>query len=95
MEDFNMSDLACLKKLMENEVVQNMVTEGEEMIVAANDMLGEFPQVVKNYVNENIDTFIGEDVKETFSNIVTFTESAVQQFLDETTNQMVDESVAA
>jgi len=90
-----MSDLACLKKLMENEVVQNMVTEGEEMIVAANDMLGEFPQVVKNYVNENIDTFIGEDVKETFSNIVTFTESAVQQFLDETTNQMVDESVAA
>lgn len=80
---------------MENEVVQNMVTEGEEMIVAANDMLGEFPQVVKNYVNENIDTFIGEDVKETFSNIVTFTESAVQQFLDETTNQMVDESVAA
>jgi len=95
VEDFNMSDLACLKKLMENEVVQNMVTEGEEMIVAANDMLGEFPQVVKNYVNENIDTFIGEDVKETFSNIVTFTESAVQQFLDETTNQMVDESVAA
>ena len=80
---------------MENEVVQNMVTEGEEMIIAANDMLGEFPQVVKNYVNENIDTFIGEDVKETFSNIVTFTESAVQQFLDETTNQMVDESVAA
>ena len=80
---------------MENEVVQNMVTEGEEMIVAANDMLGEFPQVVKNYVNENIDTFIGADIKETFSNIVTFTESAVQQFLDETTNQMVDESVAA
>ena len=80
---------------MENEVVQNMVTEGEEMIVAANDMLGEFPQVVKNYVNENIDTFIGADIKETFSNIVIFTESAVQQFLDETTNQMVDESVAA
>ena len=89
-----MSDLACLKKLMENEVVQNMVTEGEEMIIAANDMLGEFPQVVKNYVNENIDTFIGADIKETFSNIVIFTESAVQQFLDETTNQMVDESNA-
>ena len=90
-----MSDLACLKKLMENEVVQNMVTEGEEMIIAADNMLGEFPQVVKNYVNENIDTFIGADIKETFSNIVIFTESAVQQFLDETTNQMVDESVAA
>ncbi len=89
-----MSDLACLKKLMENEVVQNMVTEGEEMIIAADNMLGEFPQVVKNYVNENIDTFIGADIKETFSNIVIFTESAVQQFLDETTNQMVDESNA-
>ena len=79
---------------MENEVVQNMVTEGEEMIIAADNMLGEFPQVVKNYVNENIDTFIGADIKETFSNIVIFTESAVQQFLDETTNQMVDESNA-
>ena len=90
-----MSDLACLKKLMENEVVQNLVTEGEEMILSANEMLGEFPQVVKDYVNEHLDTFVGETVNETFSNIVTFTESAVQQFLDETTNQMVNESSEA
>lgn len=87
-----MSDRSCLKKLMENEVVQNLVTEGEEMIVAANDMFGEFPQIVKDYVNEHLDMFVGESVKDTFSNIVVFVESAVQQFLDETTNQMIEDN---
>lgn len=83
-------ELKCLDKLMQNEVVQNLVTENEEIITSGSALLGEYPQVVKDYVLEHLETFIGEDVKSTYENIVVFTEASVSQFIDELTNQMVD-----
>jgi len=86
-------DLNCLDTLMKNDIVQNLVTENEEIIVSGAAVLGEYPQVVKDYVLEHLDTFIDEDVKTTFENIKVFTEASVSQFMSELSDQMVSGEV--
>lgn len=83
-------DLNCLDTLMKNDIVQNLVTENEEIITSGAEVFGEFPQVVKDYVLEHLNTFLDADVKTTFENIKVFTEASVSQFMDELSDQMVD-----
>jgi len=75
--------MKCLTALFENEAIQDYVDNSEESILEATAAFHEFPEEVKAYVMENLEDFIGEDVNDTFDNIVAFTENSAFQYLHE------------
>lgn len=81
--------MKLLSTLLENEGINEFLTENQGEIFAASEALGTLPQTIKNYIAENMEDFIGEDVKETYANMVVFTESAVSQYMHELCNQIV------
>ena len=82
--------MQLISTLMENEAIQKYVTEQEALIVEASGMLGEFPQVVKDYIIENLSEFVGDTPSETYENMVQFTESAVNQFMTTLVENIVE-----
>jgi hypothetical protein len=83
-----MKVMQYLATLMEHEGIQRLLNENEQQILEASQILGQFPQTVKDYIYENLSDFIGSDVQETYNNIVTFTEAAVVQHVDGLTDIM-------
>lgn len=79
-----------LQTLMENSGIQKFLQENEEMILEGSQKLSEFPQTVKDHVYANLNEFVGETPKETYDNIVIFTESAVSQFMNELVDNMAE-----
>ncbi len=73
--------MECLTVLLEDEGMQNLLQEKEAEIIGGAEAFHQFPQVVKDYVMENLSDFIGSTVEETHQNIVEFTETAAFQYL--------------
>ena len=80
--------MKLLSTLLENEGIASYLTENENLIMEASQNLAMFPQVIKNYIAENMQDFIGSNVNETYANMVVFTESAVSQYMHELCNQI-------
>lgn len=79
--------MEMLQVLLEDEGVQNLITENEDVIIPASNVFHEFPQVVKDYIQENLDEFIVPgDLKATYENMVTFSASAAANMLNELTD---------
>ena len=78
--------MEMLQVLLENEDIQNIITENEDVILPAANVFHEFPAVVKDYISENLDEFvIPGDLKATYENMVTFATSAANNMLNELT----------
>jgi len=75
--------MKCLTALFENEAIQQYVDDNESIIAEATDKFHNFPEVVKAFVMENLEDFIGDDVEETFENIATFTSNSAFHYLHE------------
>ncbi len=73
----------CLNVLLEDEGIQNILESKQEEIIGGAEAFHQFPQIVKDYVSENLSDFIGEDVASTHQNIVEFTETAAFQYLND------------
>ena len=71
----------CLQTLLEDEGIKSYLQEKETEIVGGAEAFHKFPEVVKEYVMENLDLFIGESPQETHQSIVEFTETAAFQYL--------------
>ena len=73
--------MECLSVLLEDKGMQTLLQEKEVDIIGGAEAFHQFPQIVKDYVMENLDDFIGNTVEDTHQNIVEFTETAGFQFL--------------
>lgn len=76
--------MELLQALLENEVSQQYLNENSELILAASEVFAEFPQVIRDYIRENLDDFIEPgDLEATRENMIIFTDSAVSTLLEE------------
>jgi len=82
--------MELMNVLLENENMQATVQSKETEIMEAAQVYTDFPQEIKTHINENIEQFIGEDIKETYDNIKSFTEGAVFQLLHEMSDQLAE-----
>lgn len=75
--------------LLENDGIQAYLSENEGSIVDAAKVFAEYPQIVKDHINENLKDFIvPNDMTATYENMVVFVESACAQFLTELTKMI-------
>lgn len=75
--------MECLKVLFEDTGMQSFIESKEPEIVGGAEAFHQFPQIVKDYVSENLSDFIGNTVEETHQNIAEFTETAAFQYLSD------------
>ena len=75
--------MECLQVLLEDKGMQTLLQEKEVDIIGGAEAFHQFPQVVKDYVMENLDDFVGATVEETHQNIIEFTETAAFQYLND------------
>ena len=80
--------MKLLNILLEDATMQEQVQINEEQILEAADVYATFPEELKLHISENLETFIGSDVQETYANVKTFVEGAVFQLLHEMTDQV-------
>lgn len=80
--------MKMLNVLLENEGIQAELANNEDKILEASILVGQFPEVIKEYIAENMSEFIGDTIQETYSNMHVFTESATRNFMQELVNQM-------
>ena len=81
--------MELLNVLLENEGMQKAVQESETQILEAAEVYTQFPAELKTHINENLEAFLGEDVKDTYANMKNFVEGAVFQLLHEMTDTLV------
>ena len=79
-----------LSSIFEDESVQEYVDSNTDSIMEAAEYFHQTPQVIKDYMLENLDTFIvSNDLKATYENMVSFVTSNVVSVLDDLTDQIV------
>ena len=69
-----------LETIMENEQVQEMINEAEDLITEAAIEAAKFPKIVKSFILNHPEEFIGENIDDTRKNIRVFTEVATQEY---------------
>lgn len=83
-----MSEL--LSAIFEDENVQEYVDANTDSIMEAAEYFHQTPQLIKDYMLENLETFIvTDDLKATYENMVSFVTSNVVSILDDLTDQIV------
>ena len=76
--------MSYLNTLLESEVAQNFIAEHEDLIAENELAVHDFRKVLKAFVLNNPQEFIGENTEQTFKNIMVFSEVATAQFMKET-----------
>lgn len=71
--------------LMENTEVQEVLTANQELITEAAAQVDEFSKVLKGFVIEHPEEFLGENTEETYKNVRLFAEIATAQYMTEIT----------
>lgn len=83
--------MEMLTYLSESEAGQTFLASIEEPIVEAADIFHNTPQEIKDYVMENLDSFlVPGDLTATFNKIAVFTESTVVQVLHDLSDKLSD-----
>lgn len=81
-----------LAAIFEDEDVQEYVDSQADMISEAAGLFHETPQMVKDYIFENLENFVVPgDLKTTYSRMVSFVESYVIDTLDGLCSEIVGE----
>lgn len=78
--------LERINALMESEETQNLITNNENLIMEAVEDSAEFNKILKGFVLEHPEEFLGEDTEETYKNVRIFSEVATAQFMAEVTH---------
>ena len=79
-----------LNTIFEDENVQEYVDANTDSIMEAAEYFHQTPQLIKDYMLENLETFIvSGDLKATYENMVSFVTSNVVSVLDDLTDQIV------
>ena len=53
-------------------------------------LFSQFPQEVKDHITANLESFLDEDIKTTYANIVEFTENAAFNYLHELSSMIAE-----
>jgi hypothetical protein len=78
--------MSKVRALLENEEVQSLLSENEEILEAASADFAGWYDTMSNFILENLEQFLDENVEETYKNVYTFSTFATSQFLAETSN---------
>jgi len=73
--------MECLQAVLENEYISNYIDKNERKIYEMTSKFHAFPEIVKQYVVENLDDFVGDDLNETYENIKSFVSNSVFQYM--------------
>ena len=73
--------MSLLEKIMETEEVRDVIEESEDLIAEAESVVQTFPEMLKKFILDHPEEFIGENIEETKKNIIVFTEMATQSYL--------------
>ena len=80
--------MEMLQVLLEDESVQKIINENESVILEGSNLFHQYPQYVKDYIQENLNEFIVPgDLKATYEKMVSFTESSVINLLEQLTEE--------
>ena len=75
--------MSMLQTLLENEEAKNFLVENQELILEAAEDVSSFQEILKEYVVQNPDYFMENDLDTTYKNIRIFSEVATAQYLSE------------
>ena len=75
--------MTIIDTLLENEGVQNYMKRNASILEDAENKVDAFKDYLKDFIKENPDEFICDDISETYKNIRVFTEVACSQFMTE------------
>jgi predicted house-cleaning noncanonical NTP pyrophosphatase (MazG superfamily) len=78
-----MGQKSYVEALMENEETKLFVENNQELINEAVAATYDYGKTLKNFVLENIEEFIGQNLEETYKNIRLFSEVATMTFVNE------------
>lgn len=76
--------MELLQQVFESDEFQSYLTENDEILEAAQDVVLEFPKSLKYYMLEHLDLFIvPNDLDATYNNMVEFVEAGTERFIKE------------
>ena len=76
--------MELLQQVFESDEFQSYLTENDEILEAAQDVVLEFPKSLKYYMLEHLDLFlVPNDLDATYNNMVEFVEAGTEQFIKE------------
>lgn len=78
--------MSILQSLLESEETQMFLAKNENVITEMSNDVQNFGEIIKEYVFQNPDEFLGGTLEETFKNIRIFTEAATAQYITEIVN---------
>ena len=73
--------MTILERILESEEVRDMIEECSDLITEAADVVAAFPEVLKKFILDHPEEFIGENAEETKKNIRVFAEVATLSYL--------------
>lgn len=77
--------MSHVKALLENQENISFLNENQEAVKLTEEVINKFPGILKEFINNNPNEFIAEDIEHTYKNIRIFTEVATSQFIHEIT----------
>ncbi len=75
--------MSRINTLLENESVVSMLEENTDLLEEANASFDDWYGVMVDFVMENIEDFLDENLEETSKNVYTFATFATSQYLSE------------
>lgn len=82
-----------LSTLLENEGIQSYLNAKEDAIYEGAKVFHEYPQKIKDYMMEHLDSFIVPgDIKATYTRMSNFVETSVRQILEELCTEITESS---
>ena len=81
-----------LETIMENEQIQEMINEAEDLITEAVEESVRFPKIIKSFILNHPEEFIGENIEDTKKNIRVFTEISTQEYF-KAVSDIITESI--
>lgn len=85
--------MSYLQAVFEDEDVQNYVDSCEEELIEGTEYFHETPQMIKDYIFENLEDFVVPgDLEQTYLNIIKFVEGCVVDNLHEICDTIVEQT---
>lgn len=75
--------MSILKTLLETEESQNFLNENQDLILEKSEDVNQFVEVLKEFVIQNPDYFLENNLEDIYKNIKIFSEFATNQYISE------------
>lgn len=86
--------MSLLEQFFESDECQEYITENDEILEAAQDVILEFPKSLKDYILEHIEEFlVPGDLDATYENMVEFVSGGTERYYYEICSMLRGENL--